>query len=198
MKNFVFYIRILIFVLVFVSAVKIAVAENINVFLAQVANPNPIGIINQFYQFALLISGLLAFGAIVYGGIKYILAAGNPSGQTEGREWIKSALLGLLLLLGAYLVLNTINPNLTKLSLPGLTPIQAQNPAGLERRCTSGLCPGKICVQDSSVSAGYRCESAITPPPGKMSCGGTMCDIDKCTITINPTDPTKSQQTCKP
>jgi hypothetical protein len=86
---------------------------------------DPLGIINKIYQFALLIGGLLAFGAIVYGGIKYILAAGNPSGQTEGRDWIKSALLGLLLLMGAYLVLNAINPNLTKLSLPGLAPIQA-------------------------------------------------------------------------
>ncbi len=86
---------------------------------------DPLGIINNLYQFTLLIGGLLAFGAIVYGGIKYILAAGNPSGQTEGREWIKSALLGLLLLMGAYLVLNTISPNLTRLSLPALEKIKA-------------------------------------------------------------------------
>jgi hypothetical protein len=79
----------------------------------------PGGFVNDFYRFSLMIGGILAFGAIVYGGIRYIFAAGNPSGQSEGKEWIKGALWGLLLLAGAYLILNVINPNLTKLALPG-------------------------------------------------------------------------------
>jgi hypothetical protein len=66
---------------------------------------------------------VLAFGAVVYGGIKYIFAAGNPSGQSEGRDWITGAIWGLLLLAGAYLLLNVINPNLTNLSLPTLTSV---------------------------------------------------------------------------
>jgi len=79
------------------------------------------GFVNNFYMFALMISGVLAFGAIVYGGIKYTLAAGNPSGQSEGKEWVKGALIGLLLLAGAYTILNIINPNLTTLAMPTLT-----------------------------------------------------------------------------
>ena len=39
-----------------------------------------------------MIGGLLAFGAIVFGAIKYTLAAGKPSGPHEGEEWIKQAL----------------------------------------------------------------------------------------------------------
>jgi Type IV secretion system pilin len=81
---------------------------------------SPVGFIDNFYQFALAIGGLLAFGAIVYGGIKYLTSAGNPSSQSEGKEWIYSALLGLLLLAGAYLILDTINPALVTLSLPVL------------------------------------------------------------------------------
>lgn len=88
---------------------------------------NPAAYINDFYSFALLIGGILAFGAVVYGGILYMTSAGNPSGQHEGREWIESALLGLLLLAGAYLILNIINPNLTKLSLPTNLPNSTQN-----------------------------------------------------------------------
>lgn len=76
------------------------------------------GFIDNFYRFSLLIAGILAFGAIVYGGIKYTFAAGNPSGQSEGKEWVKGALLGLLLLGGAYLILQTINPELVELKLP--------------------------------------------------------------------------------
>ncbi|RJQ28727.1 hypothetical protein C4571_03075, partial [Candidatus Parcubacteria bacterium] len=38
-----------------------------------VASDTPAGIIVNFYQFALMIGGVLAFGAIVYGGIKYVV-----------------------------------------------------------------------------------------------------------------------------
>ena len=90
---------------------------------------NPTSYINNFYTFTLLIGGLVAFGAIVFGGVKYMTSAGNPSSQSEGKAWIESALLGLLLLAGAYLILNTVNPNLTQLNLPTLQPLQT-GPAG--------------------------------------------------------------------
>ena len=86
--------------------------------------------VEGFYVFALMIGGVLAFGAIVYGGILYAASAGNPSKQSEGKEYIKSALLGLLLLAGAYLVLYTINPNLVNLNLPTLTGINITVPMG--------------------------------------------------------------------
>ena len=76
-----------------------------------------------FYLFALTVGGVLALGAIVYGGILYAASAGDPSKQSEGREWIWSALIGLLLLAGAYIVLYTINPDLVNLTLPQLTMI---------------------------------------------------------------------------
>ncbi len=84
-------------------------------------------IVNGFYQFALLIGGILAFGAIVYGGVRYMTSAGNPSGQHEAKEWILSALIGIILLVGAYLILNTVNPNLTHLDLPTLQPVNISN-----------------------------------------------------------------------
>jgi hypothetical protein len=90
----------------------------------------PATFINSFYQFALLLSGILAFGAIIFGGVKYITSAGNPSAQSEGKEWIYSALLGLALLASAYLILNTINPALVQLSLPGLSQVQTQTQSG--------------------------------------------------------------------
>jgi hypothetical protein len=82
--------------------------------------------IQGFYQFALLIGGLLAVGVVVYGGIKYMVSAGNPSGQSDAKEWIWGALLGLLLLGGAYLVLYVINPQLVQLNLASLSPTTSQ------------------------------------------------------------------------
>jgi hypothetical protein len=71
---------------------------------------NPGTLVQSLYQLGLALGVLLAFAAIVFGAIKYTVSAGNPGAQSDAKEWIKDALLGLLLLLGAALLLATINP----------------------------------------------------------------------------------------
>jgi hypothetical protein len=92
---------------------------------------SPAGIVANFYQFAVFFGGLVAFAVIVYAGVRYTLAAGNPSTQSDARDQITQALLGLLMLLGVYLLLNVINPDLVKLSMPELTAIPAVTSGGL-------------------------------------------------------------------
>ncbi len=122
------------FFLIIAGVVSAATAKAVNLTL-QLPGGQTTGVVNpgatvaSFYSFALLISGILAFGAIVWGGITYALAAGNPSKQSEGKEWIIGALLGILLLAGAYFILNIINPSLVNLTVPTLSPLQ-QAPAG--------------------------------------------------------------------
>lgn len=77
------------------------------------------GFINTFYQTALAVSGLLALLMIVYGGIKYTVSAGNTGQQSDAKDIILSAVYGVVLLLASYLILNTINPKITNLQLPG-------------------------------------------------------------------------------
>ena len=93
--------------------------------MATNASSNIGGWVSSFYVFALLIGGILAFGAIVYGGIRYTFAAGDPGGQSEGKEWIKSALIGLLLLASAYIILYVVNPNLVSLATPNVPTINS-------------------------------------------------------------------------
>lgn len=81
----------------------------------------PCQVIFGFYNFAMALGAVLALGAITYGGVKYTFAAGNPSGQSEGKAWVRDALLGLLLLAGAYTILNIINPDITQCGLKALT-----------------------------------------------------------------------------
>jgi hypothetical protein len=94
------------------------------------------------YNFALMLGGILAFGMIVFGAVKYTMSGGNPSGQSDARDVITQALLGLLLLMGAFIVLNLINPELTRLNLPLPGPVQApkegQAPVG-----PGALAPGQ-------------------------------------------------------
>jgi len=71
-----------------------------------------LGSANNILNWAIGIGGVIALGVIVYGGILYTASAGNSSVKGEAKEWIKAAVYGLLLLIGAYLILNTINPTI--------------------------------------------------------------------------------------
>jgi len=62
------------------------------------------------------IAGVLAVVMIVIGGIEY-MSTDAFSGKEEGKSRITNALLGLVLLVGSFLILNTINPNLVNFNL---------------------------------------------------------------------------------
>ncbi len=77
--------------------------------------------IRYLYGWAIGIGGLLTFVMIVWGGLEWMLSAGNPGKVVDARNRIQSAVLGLALLLSTFLILNTINPQLTRLApLPPL------------------------------------------------------------------------------
>ena len=105
------------------SALATTITINPNLPGTNPASTGVAGFVANFYSFALIASGILAFGAIVYGGIKYATGKGNLSSESEGKSWITGALWGLLLLAGAYIVLQTVNPNILNLQLPGLPTI---------------------------------------------------------------------------
>lgn len=74
-----------------------------------------------FYYFIITIAGLAAFVMVVWGGIQWLTSAGNPSKISDAKGRITSTLIGLLIILGSWIILKVINPQLTVLSVPGLT-----------------------------------------------------------------------------
>ena len=66
------------------------------------------------FQWAIGIGALLALGIITYNGVVYSASFGNSEQISKSKDWIRSAIFGLMLLIGAYLILNTINPNILK------------------------------------------------------------------------------------
>lgn len=131
-----------------------------------VSTEGPGAFVANFYQFALMIGGVLAFGVIVYGGVKYMTSAGNPSGQSDAKEWIEAALLGLLLLIGAYFILDVINPQLLNLKLPTLVPVNISAPVAGGLAPTG--CAGSGC--QNLAAAGMTCKPASEQPNGQASC----------------------------
>lgn len=74
-------------------------------------------LVNKFYTIALGFAAAAALGVLIYGAILWTLSGAVTSKQ-DAMEWIKGALWGLGLLLGAYLILWTINPKLVELEDP--------------------------------------------------------------------------------
>ena len=79
--------------------------------------------IRAIFTYGLSIVGIAALWAIVIGGFKYLRSGGSETRKTSGKEWIWGAVIGLVLMLCSWLILNTINPKLTSLSEPGLETI---------------------------------------------------------------------------
>src|SRR3989338_1107514 len=92
----------------------------------------PIATINTF-TWALGIGGMVALGIIIFGGVLYSASGGNPSRIDEAKKWIQHALFGLALLLSSYILLNFINPDLTRLEEIFLEPNPQVEGPTLER-----------------------------------------------------------------
>jgi hypothetical protein len=76
--------------------------------------------IEYFYRWGIALGGLAAFVSLVMAGFQYLTSVGNETKMRDAKERINSAVLGLVLLLSSFLILNAINPELTTLKMPSL------------------------------------------------------------------------------
>lgn len=74
------------------------------------------------FKLAVFLTGLILFGVLIYGGILYLTSAGRPGQIMEAKRRIFSALLGVGILLGSWLILTTIFGAPPKLTMPGFKP----------------------------------------------------------------------------
>lgn len=90
--------------------------------------------IQQFYQFSIAASVLIATVLIMIGGMIWVTSAGNQSRITKAKEYISNSIIGVILLMSAYLLLQFINPRLVTLESPGFeqlgvfVPCVTENP----------------------------------------------------------------------
>lgn len=71
------------------------------------------------FQFGLGAIGIVAFGSIIYGAVKYMAAAGDPGAITEAKGRIFSALWGIGIALTSIILLSAINPDLVNFLATG-------------------------------------------------------------------------------
>jgi len=68
--------------------------------------------INYFYHLLLIVSGLACFYAIVSGGILRIISGDSVQKVKESFSRMSSGVIGLLIMLSSYMILNALNPQL--------------------------------------------------------------------------------------
>ena len=91
--------------------------------------------LRELYILAFILAGTVAFVRIVYGGVLYSMS-GVVDRKKQATGIFQSVAWGMALLMGSYIILNTINPALTILSLPKIQ--QGGGPAALPTKQAIG------------------------------------------------------------
>lgn len=66
------------------------------------------GVITGAIGIMLMIAGAMAVIYLIYSGILYITAAGNPDAAKKGQQGIINAVIGIVIIVLAYVILNAV------------------------------------------------------------------------------------------
>lgn len=80
--------------------------------------------ITAIYNYGIGIVGIVSAVVMMFGGFLWLVAGGDSGKVSEAKEWIKSALVGLILVLLSYTILLTINPDLVEFQPLNITTIK--------------------------------------------------------------------------
>jgi hypothetical protein len=151
------------------------------------------------YKYAIAIVGIIAVLAVAIGGVMWIVAAGNSGRISEGKEWIISGLLGLLLALGSFMILSTINKDLVTCQIKSIPVVGRQKDAaktpGIGFGENFGL-QGQRC-QEPSESLDSSGQNWCCVIYGELDGSGLVWDdaFKRC-ATLETADKTKAQNRC--
>jgi hypothetical protein len=131
--------------------------------------------INALYVLSIVIAGLLAVIKIVIGGVKWMLTDIVTS-KADAKKDIRAALIGLMVVLGAVLILTVINPQLTQSTL-NLKPAVVETPADPIARTASEKAVIEAGIQSVSDGGKEICDRTKTKctkslPPGAVDPDG--------------------------
>jgi hypothetical protein len=109
-------------------------------------------------KLVIILSGVLAVVMIMFGGIQY-MSTDAISGKSDAKKTIQNAFWGLGLVLGAFLILNTINPALLNINikLTRFAPPEVTPP-------TVGDQPGENPPGDGTGGGGNGGDGTLLPP----------------------------------
>ncbi len=123
----------------------------------------------NLYKLALWIVGISALFMLVVGGFLYLSSAGNTSLLGTAKKTIYSALIGLVVALISWLLLDTINGDLTNLKLSGLKGAIGTSGSNSSSGETPITGSGSGC-SGAETQSGAHCEDASQAISDALKC----------------------------
>ena len=115
-----------------------------------------------WYNFLLGSVGIIATIVIMWGGFKWLSSRGDTKQISDAQDIIFSAIAGLIIAFGSFLIISLVNPNLTKINMPGLDDIKIM---ASQEYDTIGP------DTEMPVSTGSRANRSNAPTPGGLTPG---------------------------
>jgi len=145
--------------------------------------------IQAFYNYGMAIVAILAAIVLMAGGLLWLTSAGNDTRISQAKELISGSIVGSIILLSSWIILNTVNPDLLNLRT---IQIQYQKPITslmCEWRCASGGGIVNDALQSTSqwqASSASTCQQSIGAMP-RTACPMTQSYSCYCMNNINVT-----------
>jgi len=147
------------------------------------------------YDYAIGIAGGLAGVMLMIGGFQYLTAGGDASRVGAAKKRITDSMVGLVLVLGAFLILNTINPDLVNMSEIRVPMVQKQVFVACNRFLPKAKCgepfsltpiAGKNAENTPNILDRYEISTGDTCAGGSCKKAG-LDDVNyKCAQTSSP------------
>lgn len=116
--------------------------------------------INGLFKFAIAIGAIVAVLRLAYAGYLYMGQSDMWSHKGEAKDIIKDVTIGLLLLLGIYLILYQINRDILTLNvLKNITPVKQTAPSSQQQQTPQVLSDGSQPGVNVIVNPGGTCTS---------------------------------------
>jgi len=144
----------LVFIILFGTAelvfIQPSVGRNLEIEYPEVAGEQPEKVITPvpeyvryIYNALIWLSGLIALIVLIIGGSEWFTSAGDIDRIRSAKDRISAAVLGIIILIGSYLILVSINPELVVFHLPRLRPIISELTPGVL------VCRGVVGAQEA-------------------------------------------------
>jgi len=77
--------------------------------------------IKALFPFMIFLTALASVGALIVGGFLYMTSGAIPSSLARAKSVMTDAIVGLIIALSTYLIINTVNPDILSLRKPGIS-----------------------------------------------------------------------------
>ncbi|MCH8049368.1 hypothetical protein IH979_01515 [Patescibacteria group bacterium] len=147
--------------------------------------------VSAVYRWLIPAAAILAIVVLMIGGMQYALARGRPEAISKAKTRMSNALIGLLLVVGAYTIASIIDPNLVTFKELGVPKIRTVVFLDASSTCEF-MEENKLIIEPKEGSEEKKCGDKGTVESIPEEAGVTIQEGDPCTYSFC----TKTSEKC--